>query len=62
MPRYRIYPIGHDGYLFGTPKVAECADDKEAVEKAMQLANGLDMEIWNHKGFVARLPGSPPKV
>ena len=56
---YRINTIGHDGYLFGTPKVAECADDKEAVEKAIQLANDRDVEIWDHKRFVARLPGSP---
>jgi hypothetical protein len=59
---YRIHTIGHDGYLFGTPKVAECADDKEAVEKATQLAAGLDVEIWDHKRFVARLPGGPLKV
>jgi hypothetical protein len=59
---YRIYTIGCDGYLFGTPKVAECADDKDAVEKATQLAGGLEVEIWDHNRFVARLPGSPLKV
>jgi hypothetical protein len=59
---YRIHTIGHDGYFFGTPKVAECADDKDAAEKATQLAGGLEVEIWDHKRFVARLPGSPLKV
>ena len=36
----------------------ECADDKEAVERAAQLGDGLAVEIWDHKRFVARLPGS----
>jgi hypothetical protein len=59
MPTYRFYTTGPDGYLFGIPKVAECVDDKEAVEKALQLAIDRDVEIWDHKRFVARLPGNP---
>ena len=40
----------------GVPDVLECADDEEAVEKAMQSAGGLDVEIWDHKRLVAPLP------
>ena len=40
----------------GSPDVVECADDKEAVEKAMQLAGDLDVEIWDHRRLVASLP------
>ena len=36
------------------PEVVECANDKEAVEKAAQLAAGFDVEIWDHKRFVAK--------
>jgi hypothetical protein len=32
------------------------AHDKEPFGKAMQLAGGLDVEIWDHKRFVARAP------
>jgi hypothetical protein len=39
----------------------ECADDQEAVETAMQKVDGLDVEIWDQKRFVARLPGNNPK-
>ena len=53
---YRIYTIGRSGNFLGSPEVVECADDKEAVEKAMQLAGGLDVEIWDHKRLVAPLP------
>jgi hypothetical protein len=53
---YRIYTVGRGGHFLGAPDVVECADDKEAVDKAMQLAGGLDVEIWDHKRFVARVP------
>jgi hypothetical protein len=56
---YRVYIIGRGGHLLGEPDVVECANDKEAVEKAVQLSAGLDVEIWDYKRFVARLPGSP---
>ena len=42
---YRIYTIGRGGHFLGSPDVVECADDKEAVEKAM-----------HHKRLVASLP------
>jgi hypothetical protein len=54
---YRIYTIGRGGHFLGSPEVVECADDKEAVEKAMQLAGDLDVEIWDQKRLVTPLPG-----
>ena len=59
MPTYRFYTTAPDGYLFGIPKVEECVDDKEAVEKAVLWANDRDVEIWDLKRFVARLLGNP---
>ena len=56
MITYRIYTIGPDG-RFANIEVAACADDKEVVEKALALANGRAIEIWDHKRFVVRLPG-----
>jgi hypothetical protein len=53
---YRIYTIGRGGHFLGSPDVVECTNDKEAVEKAMQLAGDLDVEIWDHKRLVAPLP------
>jgi hypothetical protein len=58
MPRsYRIYTIGRGGHCLGGPQVVECADDKEAIEAAMQLAGGLDVEIWDDKRLVTPFPG-----
>ena len=55
MPFYRIYTIAKDGHFNGPPEEVECADDKEVVAAAIQMKNGLDMEIWDHKRFVIRL-------
>jgi hypothetical protein len=52
---YRIYTIGRDGH-FASIEVAECAGDKEVIEKALPQANGFAIEIWDHKRFVMRLP------
>ena len=60
MITYRIYTIGPDGH-FANIEVAECADDKEVVEKAIAQANRCAIEIWDHKRFVVRLPGQKLK-
>ncbi len=51
---YRIYTIGRGGHFLGAAEVVECADDKEAIDKATQ-PDGLDVEIWDHKRFVGRV-------
>ena len=55
MLTYRINVVRLDGRLFRCKEV-ECADDEEAVVKAMQAAAGHAVEIWDHKRFVARAP------
>jgi len=62
MPKYRIFTVGHDQHFVGVPEIVECVDDNEAVDKAMQLMNGLDVEIWDHERMVTRLPNSSPKA
>ena len=37
----------------------ECADNREVIATAMEMKDGLDMEIWDHKRFVIRLTLSP---
>jgi hypothetical protein len=60
MNTYRIHTIGQNGYL-ASIEVAECPNDEEVVLKALGEANGSVIEIWDHKRFVARLPGTAPK-
>ena len=62
MPTYRIFTVGPDQHFLGVPEIVECLDDNEAINKAMQLANGLDLEIWDHNRMVPRLPRGSPKI
>jgi hypothetical protein len=63
MINYRIFTVDKDGHFTGPPKEVECANDTEVVAIAMQMKNGLDMEIWDHKRFVIRLTvRAPPRA
>jgi hypothetical protein len=33
---YRIYTIGRGGHFLGAPDLVECANDKEAIYKAIR--------------------------
>ncbi len=54
MPAYRVYTIRDDGNFSNDSEFIECADDKEAIEKAMQTMNGYALEIWDHSRLIAR--------
>jgi hypothetical protein len=54
MPEYRIYRLASDGHFWGVPVIVECAQDQEAIEKARQMVDGLDLEIWEAARLIAR--------
>jgi hypothetical protein len=56
---YHLYTVGFDGKYAGLSRIVECADDREAVAKAMQTTDGIAVEIWEAKKIVARLPRWP---
>ena len=45
MREYRIFTIGPDGHFAGVPKIVKFSNDNEAIEKAIPMANGADIEI-----------------
>jgi hypothetical protein len=57
MRAYRIYVVTKEGRIAGPPQVIECADDQEAMGKAVQHTNGKAVELWNGARLVARFPG-----
>ena len=59
MQEYRIFTIGPDGHFAGVPKIVTFSNDNEAIEKAILMANGADIEIWNLERRIMRLPGVP---
>ena len=54
MHQYRIYTFREDGH-FSTVRRIECADEKQAVQKAQQLVEGEDGELWQGEHLIARI-------
>ena len=55
MHQYRIYTFREDGH-FSTVQRIECTDEKQAVQKAQQLVDGQDGELWESDHLIARFP------
>lgn len=56
MPEYRAYIVGDDGHFYEAIPL-ECAD--EAEEKAKQLVDGHDVELWQRDRKIATLKHKP---
>ena len=46
MPGYRAYLVGPDGHIENRVDLI-CEDDETAKEKAKQLVDGHDVELWD---------------
>jgi hypothetical protein len=56
MPMYRVYFVDREGHIERPPEVIQCADDKEAAEKAKQFIDGQDIEVWDQARLVVKYP------
>jgi hypothetical protein len=58
VPDYRAYMVGADGHFVDAVWL-DCADDAEATEKAKQLVDGHDVELWQRARKIARFSHTP---
>ena len=58
MADYRAYTVGSDGHFIDY-QVFVCDNDADATERARQLVNGRDMELWSGERFIVRLKPKP---
>jgi hypothetical protein len=49
---YRAWIMGWDGHITGALDLP-CADDDAAKERAKQLVNGYDVELWQRNRRIA---------
>jgi hypothetical protein len=54
MPKYRAYLVGGDGHFFNFEEMV-CDDDAAALERARQLVDGHDVELWSGARLVELL-------
>jgi hypothetical protein len=60
MLRYRVYPV-EDGHVVNPPVIVMAETDHEAVERAKQLVDGLDIEVWDGRRFIGSIKSPDPK-
>jgi hypothetical protein len=58
MADYRAYTVGSDGHFIDYQGFA-CDNDAEATERARQLVNGHEIELWSGERFIIRLKPKP---
>ena len=54
MGAYRAYPVQADGRLADVHYI-DAANDQNAIEKARQLVDGGDVELWRQDRFIGRI-------
>ena len=54
MPAYRTYLIDQTNNISGPAHWTICAGDFDAIEKAKQLVDGHDVELWESDRLVMR--------
>jgi hypothetical protein len=54
MPDYRAYFVRADGHFAGVNEIY-CANDQEALERARQIADRSDIELWARGRFIAKI-------
>lgn len=56
MADYRLYFTDEHGHIRRALEFV-CDDDAEAIQRAEQHVDSLDMELWQRDRVVAKLPG-----
>jgi hypothetical protein len=54
MSEFRGYVIGWDGHILQRIELDNCSDESEAREKAKQLVDGHDVELWERARLIER--------
>ncbi len=56
MPKFCIFQLNPTGRTSSLPQLLECTDEQEAVAQAQQGVAKFDVELWQGKRLVIRLP------
>ena len=61
MPTYRLYLLDQDNHITGVPKVLACDSDEDAVERAKQIVDGHDVEVWQGSRLITVIKSKDAK-
>ena len=60
MAAYRFFKVEED-HVVGSSLIVHCDDDKDAIRKAKEIANGVGVEVWDSVRRVIRIDGLKEK-
>jgi hypothetical protein len=52
--------MDNHGHVLHQPLVIQAEDDVDAIRKARQLVDGVDVEVWKDDRLVKKIRGSNP--
>ena len=55
MPLYRFHKLDKDDHIERELESLDCADDHEAIKKAMERAVSCTIEVWEQGRFVGKV-------
>jgi hypothetical protein len=61
MPEYRAFMVGLNGHFSGFEAMV-CDDDVKAIERAKQLVDGHDVELWSGARLIVVLQHTSNEV
>ena len=57
VPLYRFFKLDKDGHIEPVPEALDCADDHEAIKKAMERAVACTIQVWELGRCVGKVVG-----
>jgi len=61
MPTYRAYPVSENHQVAAGRSIPiVCENDQDGIQKAQQLTDGYDLELWDGPRFIIRLRALAP--
>ena len=57
---YRVYYLDRGAHITRHPEVIECESDQQAIERARELFDGQDLEIWDGARLVENISHVKP--
>ena len=55
MPLYRLYTLEAGKHIASPPREIGCETDEAAIQRARQLLDGKDIEVWERARLVTRV-------
>lgn len=61
MPTYRLYLVNRENHITQAPEILTSDSDEDAVERAKQIVDGHDVEVWQGSRLITVIKSKDAK-